>query len=81
MKKTSILTVLTIVLVFSSIGAAYAQQEEMVLPDYWDEFFSEPIMYNFFINNEQTDYTMGRPYINKDMIVMVPLRVSVEKMG
>ncbi|GEM_PF-1959934 len=81
MKKTSILTVLTIVLVFSSLGAAYAQQGEKVLPDYWDEFFSEPIMYNFYMNNEQTDYSMGRPYINKDMIVMVPLRVSVEKMG
>jgi len=80
-KKTSILTVLTIVLVFSSLGAAYAQQGEKVLPDYWDEFFSEPIMYNFYMNNEQTDYSMGRPYINKDMIVMVPLRVSVEKMG
>jgi len=80
-RKKSILTVLIIGFVFSSIGAAYSQEGEKTLPDYWDEFFSEPIMYNFYINNEQADYSMGRPYINKDMIVMVPLRVSVEKMG
>ncbi|MBK5251710.1 MAG: copper amine oxidase N-terminal domain-containing protein [Peptostreptococcaceae bacterium] len=82
MKKSGIAIVFAAMLVFSFLSVAFAQQEEIEdLPEYLDLVFSEPIEYNFFINNEKTDYSMGKPYLSRDMVVMIPVRVAVEKMG
>lgn len=81
-KKSGIAIVFAAMLVFSFLSVAFAQQEEIEdLPEYLDLVFSEPIEYNFFINNEKTDYSMGKPYLSRDMVVMIPVRVAVEKMG
>jgi methionine-rich copper-binding protein CopC len=81
-KKSRIAIVLAAMLVLSFLSVAFAQQEEIEnLPEYLDLVFSEPIEYNFFINNEKTDYSMGKPYLSRDMVVMIPIRVAVEKMG
>lgn len=82
MKKSGIVIVFAAMLVLSFLSLAFAQQEEIGdLPEYLDLVFSEPIEYNFFINNEKTDYSKGRPYLSRDMVVMIPIRVAVEKMG
>ncbi len=82
MKKSGIVIVFAAMLVLSFLSVAFAQQEEIEdLPEYLDLVFSEPIEYNFFINNEKTDYSMGKPYLSRDMVVMIPIRVAVEKMG
>ncbi len=82
MKKSGIAIALAAMLALSFLSVAYSQQDEIEdLPEYLDLVFSEPIEYNFFINNEKTDYSMGKPYLSRDMVVMIPLRVAVEKMG
>jgi len=81
-KKQIIVIALTAVLLLSSLSLSFAQMDDVKsLPEYLDIVFREPIEYNFFINNEKTDYSMGRPYLGRDMVIMIPIRVAVEKMG
>lgn len=81
MKKIGSGMVLTVLVALMSFHMAFAQEKTQELPDYLDLVFSEPITYNFFIDNERADYDLGKPFLSRDMVVMIPLRAAVERMG
>lgn len=52
------------------------------IPEYLNIVFEEPVTYNYFINGKALDdSSYGKPIMNRDMILMIPLRITAEELG